>query len=82
MPAKVKLPVYAIVELLMRLAHLDKKIGSYKDHRVHDGYTLVKTTGGSICFPGDLVDKQFNDPEQITNNELAETLVTFKPAKI
>ena len=79
---KYTLPAYAIVELLMRLSHYDKNIGDYKNHVVHDGYTLVKTTGGSIRFPSELVMQQFEDPELVSKEALMDAAASFKPSRL
>jgi hypothetical protein len=73
------LPTYAIVELLMRLEQYDNGIGSYKDHRLKHAEVLVKTTGGVISFPEQLVMQQFENPELINDNLLLETISSFKP---
>ncbi len=75
------LPTYAIVELLMRLALHNEVIGNYKDHKVDDAEVLVKTTGGAIRFPQELIMKQFKDPELINDQHLLETISSFKPVR-
>jgi hypothetical protein len=75
------LPTYAIVELLMRLASHNEVIGNYKDHKVDDAEVLVKTTGGAIRFPQDLIMQQFKDPELINDQHLMETMSSFKPVR-
>ncbi|GAA4334958.1 hypothetical protein GCM10023149_42610 [Mucilaginibacter gynuensis] len=78
---KQRLPAYAIVELLIRLAHLNPNIGDYKGHAVHSGYTLVKTTGGVVRILIPLVTKQFEAPETITYDDLALTADSFRPLR-
>ena len=75
------LPTYAIVELLMRLASHNEVIGNYKDHKIDDAEVLVKTTGGAIRFPQDLIMQQFKDPELINDQHLLETISSFKPVR-
>ena len=75
------LPTYAIVELLMRLASHNEVIGNYKDHKVDDAEVLVKTTGGAIRFPQDLIMQQFKDPELINDQHLLQTISSFKPVR-
>ena len=75
---KNNLPTYAIVELLIRLEKHDSMIGDYKDHAVYDDEVIVKTTHGSIIFPQSLILKQFEAPEQITEEELTQTANLFK----
>ncbi|MBW4890551.1 hypothetical protein KXQ82_12515 [Mucilaginibacter sp. HMF5004] len=76
------LPTYAIVELLIRLSHIDPFIGDYKGHAVYDDGVLVKTTGGTITFSKALIKQQFDAPDQITDAELkviAQLFTTAKP---
>jgi len=75
------LPTYAIVELLMRLSSHNEVIGNYKDHKVDDAEVVVKTTGGAIRFPQELVMQQFDDPELIDDHLLLETISSFKPVR-
>jgi len=76
---KHNIPVYAIVELLILLAQLDKSIGDYKGHTVRGNHVLVKTTSGSITFPTSLIMKQFAEPEKIAKKELQNLLPLFTP---
>jgi len=78
---KQNLPTYAIVELLMRLADHDKSIGDYKNHVIYDEGVMVKTTGGTIRFPLDLIVQQFENPELITDMALLNTAISFKPMR-
>ncbi len=71
------LPTYAIVELLIRLEKHNPAIGDYKNHTVYDSSVIVKTTGGNIRFPQTLIMQQFEDPELITDTELADTASLF-----
>lgn len=78
---KQNLPTYAIVELLMRLSHHDKSIGDYKNHSLNSHSVLVKTTGGSIHFPIELIMQQFENPELVTDNALLDSAASFKPLR-
>ncbi len=75
------LPTYAIVELLMRLAHIDPFIGDYKDHAVHTDGVIVKTTHGNISFSKPLIRQQFEHPEGITDEQLKQVALLFRAAK-
>jgi len=77
---KSNLPTYAIVELLIRLEKYDTSIGNYKDHSVYDDEVIVKTSGGTIRFPGHLITRQFESPELITDAELQKTAMWFRAA--
>ena len=72
------LPTYAIVELLIRLEKHNPAIGGYKNHTEFDGGVIVRTSGGSIEFPKQLVEQQFHDPEQITEKQLEKTALLFR----
>jgi len=77
---KSNLPMYAIVELLIRLEKYDSKIGDYKDHAIYDDEVIVKTSNGSIRFPEHLILRQFESPELISEAELQKTALWFKSA--
>lgn len=72
------LPTYAIVELLIRLYEHNPAVGTYKDHILHESGVMVKTTNGHINFSHPLVQQQFNNPELITESELANVALQFK----
>jgi hypothetical protein len=74
---KNNLPTYAIVELLIRLEKHNPAIGDYKNHTEFDKGVMVKTSGGSIAFQRELVEQQFDNPEQITETELARAAQAF-----
>jgi hypothetical protein len=76
---KQNLPTYAIVELLMRLADHDKSIGDYKNHSLNGEGVIVKTTGGTIYFPFELIIQQFENPELVSDTALLNTTNSFKP---
>jgi len=75
---KHNLPTYAIVELLIRLEKHNSSIGGYKNHSVYDNGVIVKTSGGSITFSQLLITQQFEAPELITEDELANTATLFR----
>lgn len=75
------LPVYAIVELLMILSNVDQSIGNYKDHSIKEDDVKVKTTGGILHFPKNIIMQQFENPELISNDDLKYLLGSFKPVR-
>jgi hypothetical protein len=75
------LPTYAIVELLIRLSHIDPFIGDYKGHVIYDDGVVIKTTYGSITFAKALIRQQFEDPEKIADVDLVQVASLFKPAR-
>lgn len=76
--SKHHLPTYAIVELLIRLSQYNYLIGDYKNHSIFDKGVMVKTSGGSINFPANIILKQFENPGSITDSELADMALLFK----
>ncbi|SEO41232.1 hypothetical protein SAMN05192574_1087 [Mucilaginibacter gossypiicola] len=72
------LPLYAIVELLMRLAGIDPQIGNYKNHSERGDNVLVKTTNGTIQLSKSLVLSQFNKPEDIQKRDLESLASRFR----
>jgi hypothetical protein len=79
---KTNIPVYAIVELLMRLASHNKNIGDYKGHRVRENNVQVKTTSGNITFATPLIMKQFHDPASVTLDDLLKAMSFFRPFRL
>jgi len=79
---KRNIPAYAIVELLMRLSHYNKRIGDYKGHAVRADAVLVKTSGGRINFPQTLIMRQFAHPELISPDELINVAAEFNAVRI
>jgi len=73
--------MYAIVELLIRLAQINPHIGDYKGHVTRADVVAVKTTKGSIAFLKSLIVQQFEDPELITEADLKQVALAFKPSK-
>ncbi|EHQ27805.1 hypothetical protein [Mucilaginibacter paludis] len=75
------LPTYAIVELLIRLSQYDPLIGDYKGHAVNHHDVIVKTTQGSIAFSLELIKRQFEAPESITDETFIGLAKLFKPLR-
>jgi hypothetical protein len=78
---KDNLPTYTIVELLMRITPHNNSIGDYRNHSAYDEGVMVKTSGGTIHFPMELVMQQFENPELVTDTVLLNTAVSFKPVR-
>ncbi len=75
------LPTYAIVELLIRLSHINPLIGDYKGHAFNEDGVIVKTKHGSIAFSKSLIKQQFDNPEMISDDELTIIASTFNSLK-
>ncbi len=68
--SKNDLPTYAIVELLIRLSSFNPTIGNYKDHYLNNENVIIKTAHGCVTLGQELIMRQFNVPEEITEHEL------------
>ena len=79
---KRNIPAYAIVELLMRLSHYNKRIGDYKGHAIRADDVLVKTSGGRINFSQTLIMRQFAHPELIGHDELIKAASQFNAVRM
>ncbi|MEN0052260.1 MAG: hypothetical protein AAGC65_01260 [Mucilaginibacter sp.] len=75
---KSTLPTYAIVELLIRLSQYNHLIGNYKDHSIFDSGVMVKTSTGSIKLPLNIIQRQFDSPDFISESELSTLALLFK----
>ncbi len=73
------IPVYAIVEVLIRVSNFDEGIGNYLNHVVQPEWVVIRTSKGVITFSNDLIAKQLEQPEKITNEELLDALANFEP---
>jgi hypothetical protein len=80
--AKHNIPAYAIVELLMRLSHFNRRIGDYKGHAIRADDVLVKTSGGRINFSQTLIMRQFAHPELISHDELIKAAAQFNAVRV
>ncbi len=76
--SKNDLPTYAIVELLIRLSSFNPTIGNYKDHHLNNENVIVKTAHGPVTLPQELILRQFNAPEEISENELKVIALQLK----
>jgi len=75
---KSSLPTYAIVELLIRLSQYNHLIGNYKNHSIFDTGVVVKTSSGSIKFSLSIIQRQFENPDAISESELVTLAQLFK----
>jgi len=63
-------PIYAIVELLIRMEEYNPEIGNYKDHMIVEKNVRVTTSTGHVTLPLSLVMNQFHSPEAIDETSL------------
>lgn len=73
-----QIAVYVIYELLIRVQELNPAVGEYLLNKQTDNGILVRTTGGSIAIPDDILQRQFNDPASISQHEILNLLDGFK----
>jgi len=76
--SKNKLPLYAIVELLMRVTGINPQIGNYKNHAERRDQVVVKTSNGTIQLSRALVLSQFHRPEDIEKRDLESLASRFR----
>lgn len=72
-------PLYAIVELLIRLGDYNDEIGNYKDHVILDKNVRVTTTTGHLLLPLSLVMNQFHSPDAIDEATLKLIALSYSP---
>ncbi|ETZ24885.1 hypothetical protein [Pedobacter sp. V48] len=74
-----KFSVYVIYELLMKVQELESEIGDYQSYRKINAGISVITTRDSFDIPAYLLDKQFNNPALISDDDILGLLTTYKP---
>ncbi|MFP5081754.1 hypothetical protein [Pedobacter sp. JCM 36344] len=73
-----KYPVFIFHELVLRFSDFNRSIGRYISSTVENGECLIRTTGGKISIGPGLLEKQYNDPKQISSDELRQQASMFK----
>jgi len=66
----VPIPVFVIYELLIRIHAFDPSIGTYVSHTFNSTGAVVFTTTRTIRIRKALLNRQFKDPELISEAEL------------
>lgn len=67
-----KIPLYIIEEMVIRLQEFNPAIGDLTGNERLGSQMIVKTTNGIITVPVLLLSKQLCDPGVITKQEIAE----------
>lgn len=67
-----KFPLYIYYELLIRLSEFVPDIGIYLSVKEGEEKCLVRTTNGQIEIAVELIYKQFQDPNLISREDIAE----------
>lgn len=70
-------PIFIFYELLIRLSEIDPEIGEYLSHNDFDHQFSIRTTNGVLSLPKDVLEKQFNDPEMLTQADLQSVVSNF-----
>ncbi len=71
-------PVFIFHELVLRIFYINRSIGRYVSSKIEDGECLISTTSGKIKIGLSLLDKQYHDPAQISQDELAQLVNGFE----
>lgn len=71
-------PLFIFYELLIRLSEIQPEIGDYVSYTPSNNGCIVRTTNGTLNVLNQILTKQFEDPNQITTQELFILLQTFK----
>ncbi|GAA4214460.1 hypothetical protein GCM10022289_48090 [Pedobacter jeongneungensis] len=72
-------PLYIYYELLIRLSEIESEIGHYVSSTADQEICIIRTTNGTVKVPLNLVKRQFEDPNLISNEELKVLGKTFRP---
>lgn len=76
----VNIPLYIYYELLIRLSEIESEIGHYVSSTTDHEVCIIRTTNGTVKVPLNLLQKQFNDPNLIKQDELITLSKGFKPS--
>lgn len=74
-----KIPIYAIIELLIRVSDFHADVGNYLSHMMHSEWIVIRTSKGIISFSNALIITQLRQPENITDQDLLFALSSFEP---
>jgi len=73
-----KYPVFIFHELVLRFSDFNRGVGRYISSTIENGECLIRTTGGKISITLGLLEKQYNDPKQISADELRQQVSMFQ----
>jgi hypothetical protein len=71
-------PVFIFHELVLRFSDINRGIGRYISSTIENGECLIKTTSGKIKITLGLLEKQYYDPKQISEEELQQLASGFQ----
>ncbi|WP_207420712.1 hypothetical protein [Desertivirga brevis] len=73
------IPLYVIVELLIRVSKYAEGIGNYRNHFISEGVATVFTESGVIHLPVELLIRQFHHPQNVSVDELKLLVKDYVP---
>ena len=65
-----KYPVFVFHELVLRLAELNPKIGSYSSFLITEGQFELFTSNGRFIVDQETISKQYINPRLLTQSDL------------
>jgi hypothetical protein len=68
---------YIIAELISRIALTEERIGAYCSHILRNRGIIAKTTNGTLFLPVKLLQKQSEEPNLITADEIFAVISSF-----
>ena len=71
-------PVFIFHELVLRFSDVNREIGRYISSTIENGECLIKTTSGKIRITLGLLEKQYQDPRQISREEVQQLVAGFQ----
>jgi hypothetical protein len=71
-------PVFIFHELVLRFSDINRGIGRYISSTIDNGECLIRTTSGILRIGLGLLDLQYRDPKQISDEELSQIVARFQ----
>lgn len=71
-------PVFIFHELVLRFSDINRGIGRYISSTIDNGECLIRTTSGILRIGLGLLDLQYRDPKQISDEELSQIAARFQ----
>ncbi|WP_158796148.1 hypothetical protein [Pedobacter sp. L105] len=69
------IPIFIIYELIIRIQRFDPSIGSYVSHTFNQQVAVVITTTGTLRIKNAILNRQFKDPELVTDTDLRQLVL-------
>ncbi|RZL48852.1 MAG: hypothetical protein EOP00_08245 [Pedobacter sp.] len=71
-------PVFIFHELVLRFSAINRGIGKYISASIDNGECLINTTTGHIKVALSMLEKQYNNPKLISEEELKQLATGFE----